>query len=153
VWRNVISFPELPPPTELPFRAGIAYPLRARIVGRGVGAVRYCEFSTGDFVEPVTAWQPGKRLAFDVRENPEPMREWSPYGSLDTPHLHHYMTSLRGQFVLTALPGGRTRLAGTTWYQHHLWPAAYWALWSDAIVHEIHSRVLDHIKRVAERAS
>jgi len=27
---------------------------------------------------------------------------------------------------LVALPGGRTLLEGTTWYQHHLWPAGYW---------------------------
>jgi FtsH-binding integral membrane protein len=153
VWRNVISFPDLPLPTELPFRAGIAYPVRAKIVGRGVGAVRYCEFSTGDFVEPITAWEPDHKLAFNVRSSAEPMREWSPYGHIDTPHLHNYMVSRHGQFVLEALPNGGTRLIGTTWYQHHLWPAAYWRLWSDAIVHDIHYRVLKHIKALSERQS
>src|SRR5579871_2004218 len=91
VWNRVISFPDLPPPTEPMFRLGIAYPERAKIVGRGVGAVRYCEFSTGDFVEPITVWQPGNRLAFRVARNPEPMRELSVYPALDTPHLHGYM--------------------------------------------------------------
>src|SRR5439155_442896 len=33
VWRNVVSFSELPPPTEALFRLGIAYPIRARIDG------------------------------------------------------------------------------------------------------------------------
>lgn len=151
VWRNVISFPDLPPPTELPFRMGIAYPVRARIVGHGVGAVRYCEFSTGDFVEPITEWRPDHKLAFAVLKSAEPMREWSPYGHIDTPHLHNYMVSRHGQFVLEALPNGGTRLIGTTWYQHHLWPAPYWALFSDAIVHDIHYRVLRHIKALSER--
>lgn len=151
VWRNVVSFRDLPPPTELPFRAGIAYPIRARIVGRGVGAVRYCEFSTGDFVEPITVWQPGRELAFSVRRSSEPMREWSPYGHIDVPHLHGYMVSRKGRFILEALPGGTTRLTGQTWYQHHLWPAAYWRLWSDAIVHDIHDRVLRHIADLSER--
>jgi uncharacterized membrane protein YhaH (DUF805 family) len=150
VWRNVISFPDLPAPTELPFRVGIAYPIRAKIVGRGVGAVRYCEFSTGDFVEPITAWDPNHKLAFSVLRSAEPMREASPYGHIDTPHLHNYMVSRHGQFVLEALPNGGTRLIGTTWYQHHLWPAAYWRLWSDAIVHDIHYRVLKHIKTLSE---
>lgn len=153
VWRNIIHFPDLPPPTELPFRVGIAYPVRAKIVGRGVGAVRYCEFSTGDFVEPITTWEPNRKLAFSVVRSAEPMREWSPYGHIDTPHLHDYMVSRRGQFVLEALPNGGTRLTGTTWYQHHLWPAAYWKFWSDAIVHEIHYRVLKHIKTLSERES
>ncbi|MGZ3522639.1 MAG: hypothetical protein ACXVAG_16900, partial [Vulcanimicrobiaceae bacterium] len=72
------------------------------------------------------------------------------YGHIDTPHLHNYMVSRHGQFVLEELPNGGTRLIGTTWYQHHLWPAAYWRLWSDAIVHDIHYRVLKHIKALSE---
>jgi uncharacterized membrane protein YhaH (DUF805 family) len=151
VWRNVVSFPDLSPPTELPFRVGIAFPVRARIVGNGVGAVRYCEFSTGDFIEPITDWQTNRKLAFSVVKSAEPMREWSPYGDIRPPHLHNYMISRRGQFVLERLPNGGTRLIGTTWYQHHLWPAAYWRLWSDAIVHDIHYRVLRHIKALSER--
>jgi hypothetical protein len=31
-----------------------------------------------------------------------------------------------------------------------MWPAAYWHLWSDYIIHRIHGRVLDHIKTLAE---
>src|SRR5207245_959328 len=38
----------------------------------------------------------------------------------------------------TPLPGGRTRLQGTTWYRHRMWPAGYWRLWCDAVVHRIH---------------
>lgn len=150
VWRSVISFPDLQPPTEAEFRLGIAYPVRAKIVGSGAGAVRYCEFSTGDFVEPITIWEPGKKLAFRVARNPEPMRELSPYPGLETAHLHGYMISRHGEFDLEPLPGGRTLLIGKTWYQHHLWPESYWALFSDEIIHRIHMRVLRHIKRLAE---
>ncbi|MDE2483067.1 MAG: DUF805 domain-containing protein [bacterium] len=153
VWNNVIAFPDLPPPKQLMFRLGIAYPERAHIVGRGVGAVRYCEFSTGNFVEPITTWDPGHRLAFRVAHNAEPLRELSPYPGLDTAHLHNYLVSKHGEFVLVALPGGKTRLTGTTWYQHHLWPAPYWALFSDEIIHQIHLRVLDHIKVLSERGN
>ena len=42
-------------------------------------------------------------------------------------------------------------LTGSTWYQHHLWPADYWRLWSDAIIHRIHLRVLRHIKVLSEQ--
>lgn len=153
VWRNVVAFPDLPAPTETIFLLGVAYPERARIVGTGVGAVRYCEFSTGDFVEPITAWSPGHLLAFSVRKSAQPMRELSPYPGLDTAHLHDYMVSKHGQFVLEALPGGRTRLTGTTWYQHHLWPASYWRVYSDSIIHSIHLRVLNHIKTISEAQS
>ena len=87
VWDNVIGFGgvELPPPPEWFFQLGIAYPQRARIEGTGVGAVRYCEFSTGPFVEPITVWDAPRHLAFDVRESPPTMHEWSPYERVHAP--------------------------------------------------------------------
>ena len=100
VWRNVIGIAELPPPGELVFRLGIAYPVRARIHGAGVGAVRTCEFSTGPFIEPITQWDPPRRLGFDVRSQPPTMEEWSPYRHVDAPHLVDGLRSERGEFRL-----------------------------------------------------
>jgi len=150
VWEHVVSFSDLPEPTDWVFTSGIAYPMRARIVGEGVGAIRTCEFSTGAFVEPITAWEEPRRLAFDVESQPHPMREVSPYRELATSHLEGFFRSHRGQFLLTALPDGRTRLEGTTWYSQRFWPAGYWRLWSDFLIHRIHGRVLSHIKQEAE---
>jgi uncharacterized membrane protein YhaH (DUF805 family) len=150
VWPHVVAFPPLDTPTDWLFRAGVAYPMRARIEGVGVGAVRYCEFSTGPFVEPITRWEPPHVLAFDVTHNPSPMRELSFYDHVEPPHLHGFMVSQRGQFELGCLPDGRTRLIGTTWYHNRMWPQAYWTLWSDHIIHRIHGRVLDHIAVVTE---
>ena len=47
---------------------------------------------------------------------------------------------------LRPLPGGRTRLEGRTRYEMRVFPAAYWGLWSDALIHAIHTRVLEHIQ-------
>lgn len=151
VWREVVAFSELAPPEELIFRSGIAYPIRATISGMGVGAVRHCEFSTGPFVEPITVWDEGKRLAFDVVEQPHPMRELSPYRHLHTAHLEGFFLSLRGEFLLISLPDGHARLQGTTWYTQRFWPAGYWRLWSDYLLHSIHRRVLNHIRTQVER--
>jgi hypothetical protein len=151
VWKHVVTFSDLPEPGEWFFRAGLAYPKRARIEGSGPGAVRYCEFSTGPFVEPIDVWDQPRLLAFHVTENPAPMNEWSPYSNVLPKHLHGYFISKKGQFRLTLLPGGRTLLEGTTWYQHGLWPGEYWRWWSDAIIHRIHLRVLNHVKMLAEQ--
>ena len=151
VWNSVVSFAEIPEPTEAIFRLGIAYPVRATITGEGAGAVRHCEFSTGPFVEPIEIWDAPRLLKFSVTANPAPMQEWTPYKSTHPPHLVGFLESQGGQFLLTPLPGGRTRLEGTTWYQHNLWPASYWQVWSDAIIHRIHLRVLAHIKNSAEQ--
>jgi uncharacterized membrane protein YhaH (DUF805 family) len=152
VWSHVIHFDSLPPPDDWAFHTGLAYPIRAEIQGRGVGAVRRCEFSTGPFIEPIEVWDEPRLLRFAVTSNPPPMQEWNSFAEIHPPHLDRFLVSQRGEFRLTPLARGRTRLEGTTWYQHHMWPAAYWKLWSDLIIHRIHLRVLEHIKRSAEVA-
>ena len=150
VWAQVIAFPRLAEPDEFLFRAGISYPIEATIDGKGVGAVRHCTFNTGSFVEPITVWDPPHRLAFDVEQQPAPLREIS-FWDIDAPHLHDTFVSKRGQFRLTVLPDGRTELEGTTWYYHDIRPDFYWRWWSDYIIHRIHGRVLAHIKAEVER--
>lgn len=153
VWKNVVTFSRLPEPDEWVFRIGIAYPTHAEIEGQGVGAVRRCHFSTGPFVEPITVWDAPKKLAFSVVEQPQPMFEMSPYDHVHAPHLDSFLVSKRGQFLLTPLPDGGTLLEGTTWYQHTMWPEAYWKLWSDFLIHKIHLRVLNHIKSLSEQGN
>jgi hypothetical protein len=149
VWKQVVAFSQIPEPAEWIFRAGIAYPERAEILGHGVGAERHCVFSTGAFIEPIQVWDEPRLLRFSVTANPPPMREWSLYSNIQPPHLHGFFVSNGGQFMLTALPGGRTRLEGTTWYQHTIWPTIYWRNWSDYIIHRIHLRVLRHIETLS----
>jgi Polyketide cyclase / dehydrase and lipid transport. len=150
VWKQVVAFTEIPQPKEWIFRAGVAYPIRAEMFGTGSGAERHCVFSTGAFVEPIQVWDEPRLLKFSVTSNPAPMEEWTPYSHIEPPHLHGFLVSNGGQFQLTALANGRTRLEGTTWYRHSLWPAQYWKLWSDNIIHQIHLRVLKHIRDEAE---
>jgi len=150
VWRHVVEFAELAPPSELLFRLGIAYPIRAEIHGRGRGAIRNCIFSTGPFVEPIEVWDEPRLLKFSVASNPAPLQEWTPYHEIHPAHLNGFLCSEQGQFRLTPLPGGRTRLEGTTLYRHNMWPVRYWQMWSDQIIHAIHGRVLRHVKNLTE---
>lgn len=153
VWNELVAFSRMDEPDELLFRAGISYPVEARIEGFGVGACRYCQFNTGPFVEPITVWKEPELLAFDVLDDPPPLTELSFHEHIEAPHVEGYFRSKRGQFKLTALPDGQVLLEGTTWYTHDIWPAWYWRLWSDAILHRIHERVLEHIKAQAETRS
>lgn len=149
VWQNVIEFPQLKKPTEFIFKTGIAYPINAKINGKGIGAVRHCNFSTGSFVEPITVWDEPKLLKFNVIDQPETMKEISFY-DVHPNHLNGYFVSKQGQFKLTNLPNGNTLLEGTTWYFNRIKPNIYWTLWSDFIIHKIHERVLNHIKEQSE---
>jgi hypothetical protein len=150
VWPNVVSFTIIPAQRDWILHTGVAYPVRARIDGHGVGAIRHCIFSTGEFVEPIEVWDENHLLRFSVADQPEPMEELSPYPRLKPAHLHGYLRSREGELRLTALPAGKTLLEGTTWYTDRIWPSRYWQVWSDMIVHHIHLRVLNHIKNLSE---
>ena len=146
VWRTVLEPARLAPPAHPLFRAGVAYPLASHIEGAGLTATRYCDFSTGKLVEPVLIWYNLHRLRFRVASNPLPMQEWTPYARIHPPHLDGFLVSRQGEFQLEAMPNGGTRLKATTWYQHGLWPARYWKLWSDYIIHNVHAMVLENIR-------
>ncbi|MEM7374800.1 MAG: DUF805 domain-containing protein [Bacteroidota bacterium] len=150
IWNELVAFSTIPEPKDWFFQTGIAYPTHAEIEGHGEEAVRYCNFTTGTFVEPIDIWDEPRLLRFSVLDQPPPLVESSPYEHLHLPHLENYFVSEQGQFLLEELPNGQTLLSGTTWYRHEIWPAAYWHIWSNYILHKIHLRVLNHIKQEAE---
>ena len=120
VWKYLIDFPRLKEPTEYIFKTGIAYPIEAKIHGKGPGAIRECIFTTGKFIEPIEIWNEPKLLRFGVLEQAPPMRELSFYPNLHPPHLDHYLLAKQGQFRLTQTNGNHTILYGTTWYQNRM---------------------------------
>lgn len=150
VWKYAVAFPDITGARDWVLRTGVAYPIRTRIVGTGVGASRFCDLSTGPVVEKIVDWNPPHRLRFRVVSTPPAMQERGLYGPVSPKHLTGYYVSKQGEFTLTPLSGGRTLLQGTSWYQHGLWPAEYWRWWSDTIVHHIHVRVLEHIRALSE---
>jgi hypothetical protein len=89
-------------------------------------------------------------LGFSVTKNPPPMTEMSPYRRVYAQHLDGYFRATRGEFDLIALPGGRTRLEGHTWYRNEMYPQVYWDVIADQVIEAIHRRVLEHVKRTVE---
>jgi hypothetical protein len=151
VWAELPSMPEMPPTDDWVLRDVVAYPLRATLDGKGVGAKRICQLSTGDALETVDEWGPPRTLGFVIDVQPDPMRELTLYRTVRQPHLDGYVRNRRGEFSLEALPGGRTRLTGRSWYSVRLAPERYWRWWSDFFVRRVHARVLRVVKERAER--
>ncbi len=152
VWKYIGSFPDIrKQPEDFVFKLGIAYPTGTRLEGKGVGATRYCDFSTGPIKEKITVWEENSILAFDVLSQPEPMIETSPWGEIHPPHLTDYVKSHKGEFRLVKLSNGRTRLEGTSWYSIDIHPHFYWKFLVDRIIHKIYLRVFHHIKQLAEK--
>jgi hypothetical protein len=150
VWRHMLAFDDMPASDRWMYRAGIARPINARLVGRGVGATRTCEFTTGTFVEHIDAWEDNRRLRFSFLSTPPPLTEWSPYAGVHPPHLDGYFVPQWSEFRVVPLPGGRTRLEGTGVYVNRMRPATYWNAWTRAVIHRVHLTVFEHVKRLAE---
>ena len=151
VWENVVTFDTIPEPKEFLFKTGIAYPQNATIKGTGVGAIRYCNFTTGSFVEPITTWNEPNLLQFTVESQPATMKELNPFWDIHPPHLDGYFKSYKGEFRLERTTNNLTLLEGTTWYKVDIYPQFYWKLWANTIIHNIHNRVLEHIKTESEK--
>jgi hypothetical protein len=147
VWQAIVELDDVPTPDDLVFRAGIATPQKTRIETCAVGGLRVCTMSTGTLVERIDAWEPGRRLGWRALSTPPPMRELNPFhADVDPPHLHGTYRNVRGEFALEPAEEGRTRVTRRTWYEHDLYPSAYWRIWCDWGASKIHLLVLEHLR-------
>ena len=152
-WRALTSDAPIAAPPGMVGRAGLAYPVRGRILGEGVGAMRLGQFSTGLARERITEWAPGRTLAFNVLSQPPAMEEMSPYRRVHAPHVQGYFDTSETRFELEALPDGRTRLSVRASHVLRLDPVLYWEPIARLAVRENTRRVLRDIKRKAEAAT
>lgn len=153
VWASLLRMDIIAEPAALPFRLGVAHPIRGEVVGEGVGALRRGEFSTGIAIERVTEWVPERTLAFVVEQDVPAMRELSPYHHVHAPHATGYFRTTLTRFDLVPQPDGGTQIVEHTSHLLKLEPVLYWLPMVRLIVHMNNSRVLRHVKRQAEAAA
>lgn len=149
-WTAILKMDQIPDQPSLPFRLGLAYPVRGEIIGTGVGAIRHGYFSTGMAVERITTWEPGRKLAFVILHDAPTLRELSPYEHVNAPHVEGYFRTSEAEFALEPLSGGRTRMTLSTHHQLDLQPAGYWMPVAQWAIHTNKVRVLNQIRRQAE---
>ncbi len=152
VWKAIVQMETIEEPLSLLHKFGIAYPVRGRVFGAGVGALRYGDFSTGTAIERVTQWQENSKLAFVVLKDIPGLRELSPYAHVHAPHVQGYFTTRETSFELIPREGGITEIVERTSHQLKLDPALYWLPFARHMVDTNNARVLRHIKRQAERS-
>ena len=151
VWKAIVRMDPITEPLSLIHHVGIAYPLRGRVFGEGVGALRYGDFSTGTAIERVTEWEENRKLTFVVLKDIPGLRELSPYRHVHAPHVHGYFTTLETSFELMARDGV-TEIVERTSHRLKLDPALYWLPFARYMVDTNNARVLRHIKQQAERS-
>jgi uncharacterized membrane protein YhaH (DUF805 family) len=151
VWKSILSTDPIEGPLALPFRLGVAYPLRGEFRGEGVGAERLGEFSTGTAIERVTEWAPNRKLAFVIVRDIPAMRELSPYENVHAPHVIGYFRTTYTSFELVPRADGGTDIVERTSHELRIDPVPYWLPMARWIVRQNNARVLEHIRSHAER--
>jgi hypothetical protein len=140
VWPHVLAFP---PITEAPdywlFRIGLPYPVATTNTGNYIGAQRFCIFSSGLVIKELVAeYVPDRRLTFDIYEQPR------------HPEAYGHITLHRGRFDLIDNHDGTTTLVGSSWYTLHVSPHFYFDWWVRDMTHEVHLRVMRHVRELSE---
>jgi len=152
VWQSILSADPIEGPLAMPFRLGVAYPLRGEVIGEGIGATRLGEFSTGTAIERMTEWMPNRKLAFVVVRDIPGMRELSPYEHVHAPHVVGYFRTIATSFELVPRFDGGTDIVERTSHELRLDPVPYWLPMAQWIVRQNNARVLAHIRTHAERS-
>lgn len=155
VWRNIERVREIKA-SELPeswsHRIGFPAPVEATLSFEGVGGVRHASFAGGVlFIETVDEWDPNNRLAFSIHAQANQI----PKATLDD-HVRvggRYFDVLRGEYVIETLPNGVVRLHLSS--DHRLSTDFNWyaRLWTDAIMRDIQTTILQVIRTRCESAS
>ena len=121
------------------FQIGLPSPVQSTVEGYYKGANRKCVFSNGyTFDEKISVYEPCKDLTFDITHQPK------------DPEIMEHMDLLKGQFLLKDNGNGTTTLTGNSWYRLYVFPTWYYDLWASNVVRNVHIRVMEHIKKIAE---
>ena len=153
VWNEIKSVRAIER-AELPFRVahliGLPRPIQATLSHEGIGGVRIATFERGlQFRETVTLWQPGHRLSFAIHSEP------SPPDALDE-HVAvggAYFDVTDGSYELEAASDGSTMLTLTSHQRLTTRFNPYARLWSDFIMSDLQSAILEVVRARAERAT
>lgn len=153
IWPHITRIPAITEEqTGFFYRMGFPKPVSASLSHDGVGGVREAKFERGlVFYETVTAWEPPRRLAFDIEADPNA----TPLTTLD-PHVVPggvFFDALMGEYRTEPLADGTTRLWLTSRYRLSTMYNPYARLWGDYLMRDIQDNILRVIEQRCERAA
>lgn len=150
VWGHIIRMQTISPDEQRPslyHTLGVPRPIRATLDREAVGGVRVGEFEYGlTFHEIITVWQPHQAVRFDVRVHTN---------TRDTDILAQiggrYFDIEEAGYRIEPLANGQVRLYLSSTYRLSTHFNPYGVLWSDWILHDFQSYVLQTVKARVER--
>lgn len=152
VWRQIVRVPRIRPGeyrTSFVHRIGFPRPVEATLSREGLGGVRRASFERGVvFTETVTEWQPGRLLSFDIDVDPSTI----PPSALDE-HVTvggAYFDVLRGSYRIEPVGPRDVVLQLSSTHRLSTRFNFYASLWSDLVMRQIQSNILEVVRRRAE---
>jgi hypothetical protein len=141
VWKYIAQHPvNTSEPEYWLFDMGLPCPVQSTVTGHTVGAGRKCIFSNGaTFGEVIVDTQQDSLFTFDIVTQP------------NDPEIIGHINIERGQFILKENADGTTTLIGNSWYTLKVYPVWYYDRWAIDITRNVHLRVMNHIKILAEK--
>lgn len=140
VWPHVVAFDPIEAEPEFwMFKLGMPKPMQTTVDCYAQGCGRKCIFNDSIiFDERMTVFEPEKNLTFEVTRQPR------------DPEILGHIDITKGQFILVGNGNGTTTLVGNSWYKLYVFPAWYYDLWAESITRNVHIRVMEQVKRLAE---
>jgi len=158
VWNQIAEVPAIRReeiPNQWIYHLGFPRPVAAMLDREGVGGRRHATFEGGvSFYEVVTDWDPGRRLSFTIKADPE----FIPHTAFDE-HIivgGRFYDVLDGTYVIEPLGGGRCLLHLSSNHRLSTRFNAYAGWWSEWVMNQIQGSILEVIRKrceVAEIAS
>lgn len=152
VWNNIIRMDTITQEEQRPsfyHTMGIPRPIRAKLDREAVGGIRQGEFEYGlMFYETITVWEPNKAVHFtvDVHTNPQSSPALMNIGG-------PYFDILEAGYQIEPVDAEHVRLTLNSDYRLSTNFNFYGAFWSDWIMHDFQSYVLQTVKTRVEAQS
>jgi hypothetical protein len=151
VWNNIIRMDTISPDEQRPsfyHTMGIPRPIRATLDKEALGGIRQGEFEFGlKFYETITVWQPNEAVRFtvDVHQNPQSSPVLMQIGG-------KYFDITEAGYQIEVVDAEHVRLTLNSTYRLSTNFNFYGAFWSDWIMHDFQSYVLQTVKTRVEKS-
>jgi len=146
LWNNIstqIVFNDLP---NILFRKGISHPKSIQLKNKENKLSYLCITNNDTLNLDIIKFKTNSEVKFILREQTIPMRELTPYESIDAEHLHNYFFVNYGIIKLEPITANKTKIIATTSYSYKIAPKWYWKLWSNYTIDKMQLYVLNSIK-------
>jgi hypothetical protein len=146
IWNKLTTKLEFKKTPNLLFRKGVSYPKSINYKDQD-GHKSYSCYTNNDTITlTIKEFVHFEKIMFQLKNQTVPMKELSPYNSIDAKHLHNYFKVNYGLIELHTISKNKTKIIAKTSYSYKIAPKWYWQLWSNYIIDEMHKQVLESIK-------